>query len=351
MKPAPVAVVIVNYNRAELLRQCIASVLAQTVPPAEIIVVDNGSSDGSAEMVERSFGAAVRVIRLERNQGFAGGNNAGIAAASSEWIALLNNDATADPGWIAGMMEAAERDAGAGLVACRILRADRRELLDNIGVRIWADGISRGARHFSRDAETDAAEVFIPSGCAMMMKRGAFVKAGGFDEGMFCYSEDTDLFIRIRLLGFRCVMARRAAVYHLGGGGTLGVVSPEKIYLVERNRIAILMRYYPIILIILSPAATAWRYIALLLALMRGLAARRRTMKNDLGPGGGRLRLLWRCAGSLFRAYGSGLRRLPADLRVRGEWRGKSRLPAGAMAIFIRKYYLDMESLAELEPR
>ena len=168
-KAVPVSVVIVNYNRAQLLCECVSSVLGQVSRPAEVIVVDNGSSDGSADLVERSFGGEVRLIRLEKNLGFAGGNNVGIRAAGSEWIALINNDAVADPVWLSEMVRAVGQDPDIGLVACRIMRADKNDLVDNIGVGLWPDGMSRGAHHFRRGAEVVNPPVFIPSGCAMLL--------------------------------------------------------------------------------------------------------------------------------------------------------------------------------------
>lgn len=352
-KTAPAAVVIVNYNRAELTLTCVASVLAQREPPAQVIVVDNGSDDGSAARVEERFGTAVQLIRLDRNLGFAGGNNQGIKAASTPWIALLNNDAAADPNWLGRMLRAAGDDARTGLVACRVLRADRRELLDNIGVRIGADGMSRGASHFRRDGERPDQAVFIPSGCAMMMRREAFVEAGGFDESLFCYSEDTDLFVKIRLLGYRCVLAPDAVVYHEGGGGTLGVISPEKIYLVERNRIAVLVRYYPILLIILSPVFTLRRYLALAGGIL-GLVWKSPSWisrENDgRESGSSRARGWIGCIASLLRAYWDGLARLPRDWRVRKQWQSCSRLPVGTISMWISIYSLDSKSLKELMP-
>ena len=205
--PASVSVVVVNYNRREMLRDCLKSLLFQTRPPLEIIVVDNGSADLSADLVEKEFGDRVRVIRLPKNLGFAGGNNVGLRAASGDWVALINNDAVADPGWLAGMLEAAAADPKAGLVACRVLRAEKRDLLDNIGVRLWPDGMSRGAHHFQRAGAIAGARELIPSGAAMLGRRDALLEAGGFDESFFCYSEDTDLGLKVRLLGFSCVVA------------------------------------------------------------------------------------------------------------------------------------------------
>ena len=329
---APVAVVVVNYNRRELLRACLESLFRQTLPPLEIIVVDNGSTDGSAEMA-RELGA--RVVRSERNLGFAGGNNRGCREASAPWLALLNNDAVADPRWLAELMRAAAPEAG--LVACRVLRAERRDLLDNVGVRLWPDGMSRGAFHYRRDAETVAPEVFIPSGSAMLVKREAFMRAGGFDESFFAYSEDTDLSLKVRLLGYRCALADRAYVYHRGGGGTLGPMSPDKIYLVERNRLAILFRYLGAGSILLSPLYTAMRYGGLALALMRSGRSARRAGSAPVGVGAG-LR-------ALGRAYRDYLPRLGSDLRLRAQWKHGRTLLQPCL-----QRRLDWQSLVRLEP-
>lgn len=341
----PIAVVVVNYNRKELLARCVDSVLGQIAPPSEVIVVDNGSTDGSADMVEARYGDRVKVLRLADNLGFAGGNNRGIEVSAHSWIALINNDAAADPAWLLEMTWAAESMPGAGLVACRILRADRHDLLDNAGVGVWPDGMSRGQWHFCRDAETVGNGVFIPSGCAALIRRDAFEEAGGFDEGFFCYSEDTDLFLRIRLLGWACVMAERAYVYHEGGGGTLGVISPDKLYLVERNRISVMMRYYPARLIAMSPVYTLARYAGL---AVRIAGSRRRT-----GSGRGERILrggVMANAGALARAYLHAAARVRGDLAARRKWMKMKKAPEGALDRWLIQHRLGLASLFDLDP-
>lgn len=335
-EPQTVAVVIVNYNRAAMLAECVRSVLAGTRTPDETIVVDNGSSDGSADRVAAEFKDRVRLVRLSENLGFAGGNNAGIKEAQSEWIALINNDALADPDWLRALLETAAADPGLGLVACRILHAGNRDLLDNLGVGLWPDGMSRGRHHFGRDADAPKAAPLLPSGCAMLIRRRAFLEVGGFDDGFFLYSEDTDLGIKVRLAGWKCGLADRAAVYHQSGG-TWGVISPEKLYYVERNRLAVLFRYYPWTLIAASPLYTLARYAGLAAS---ALHRRRRDIPGPGGPG----TLL-----ALGRAYVDGLRRLPADLRLRRQWKKRARVPAGAMPMWIKEQGLDWRSLIALE--
>ena len=343
---APVAVIVVSWNRRELLLDCLDSLMRQTLPPAEVIVVDNGSTDGSAQAVERLFGvgapAPLRVIRSDINLGFAAGNNLGAAAATAPWLALLNNDAAADPRWLEEMMKAA--GPRAGLIACRLLRAERRDLLDNAGVRLWFDGMSRGAFHYFRDAEVQEPEALLPSGAAMMVRREAFEAVGGFDESFFAYSEDTDLGIRVRLAGWGCAWADRAYVYHRGGGGTLGVVSLRKIYLVERNRLRILLRYYPGWLLVLGIPLAKLRHAALAGAMLRGAIRRPKTKNPNRDGGAGQGMSVGAGLRALFQAYRDCWRGRAADLAVRRQWPGG---PAFIKAALDRR--LDFASLTRLE--
>src|SRR6266852_2795518 len=114
------SVIVVNWNGKELLTNCIASLRAQTLPGIEVIVVDNGSTDGSAEFVRQNF-PDFKLIQLNENRGFAGGNNAGIRQARGEWIALINNDAAAEPDWLQCLHRAVEGNERAGLAASRVI--------------------------------------------------------------------------------------------------------------------------------------------------------------------------------------------------------------------------------------
>lgn len=327
---APVSVIVVSWDRRELLLACLDSLMAQTLAPAEIIVVDNGSTDGSAAAVTERFGERVRVVRSEINLGFAGGNNLGAAAATGSWLALLNNDAIADPRWIEEMMSVV--GPGVGLVAGRLLRAERPELLDNAGVRFWPDGMSRGAFHYFPDAGVKNPEVVLPSGAAMLVRRAAFNAAGGFDESFFAYSEDTDLSLKVRLLGFSCAWADGARAFHRGGGGTLGVVSPRKVYLVEKNRLRVLLRYFPAGAIAISPLWTAVRYAGLLRTMLRD--------HNHVKAGGSTLASFR----ALYEAYRDFWRGRAADLAIRRQYRGGPELIGKALRL-----RLDFSSLSRLE--
>jgi len=341
-RTVPVAVVVVNFNRKDMLADCLDSLLAQTAPPERIVVVDNGSTDGSAEMVAERFAGRAGLVKLDDNLGFAAGNNRGVDGVSSEWIALINNDAMADPAWIEQMMKAASVEPSVGMVACSVIVEDSRDRLDNQGVGLHVDGMSRGVAHFMRAAESVAHQAFIPSGCAALVRRSAFIEAGGFDEGFFCYSEDTDLFIRIRLLGYKCAFAKSAVAYHRSGGGTMGTVSPEKIYYVERNRVSVLLRYYPFSRIVMSPVYTCIRIVGLGIYV----AGARLASRDKAGTaGGGTLSM----AGAFIRALADAVRRAPEDLETRARWKDRQKAPKGAIDHWLKRHRLDRRSMYALE--
>ena len=173
---------IVNWNRKELLRACLHSLRRQANVNFETIVVDNGSSDGSAEMAEREFG--VHMIRNRENRGFCAANNQGIAAARGEWVALLNNDAEAEPGWLAALEKAGAEAPDIGMVASKILVWENPAIIDKAGHLIFPDGQNRGRGTGQPDrGQFDRAEeVLWPDGCAALYRKGMLDAIGGFDE-------------------------------------------------------------------------------------------------------------------------------------------------------------------------
>jgi len=340
-----VSVVVVNYNRAEALRRCLCSLVGQTRPPDEIVVVDNGSDDGSAGMVENDFSDHVILVRMKENTGFARGNNEGIKASIGQWIALINNDAVADPRWLERMLETARQNPAASLVASRILCMDDRELMDNAGVAVWPDGMSRGVRRLEKDDKEVNQKPFIPSGCAMMIKREAFQQAEGFDESFFAYSEDTDLGIKVRLMGYGCAGAPNAFVYHETEGGTLGAMSPKKLFLVERNRVSIMLRYFPLTAVLSSPAYTALRCLGLAAALVKELSSRQRRKQDKERS------RAYMAAGlfpAVILAWLAAVARAPRDLKVRAQWKKRAAVHPSSMAAWLCVYRLDWKSLTAL---
>ena len=202
-----VSVVVVNWDRRELLRECLESLARQTVAAFEVIVVDNGSTDGSPEMVVRDFSAGrpfqLQLIRNGENRGFCAANNQGMAAASGEFIALLNNDAEAGPGWLAGLIEAFRHADDIGMAASKILVHEDPTRIDKVGHLIYLDGQNRGRGSGELDhGQYDRLEETLwPDGCAAMYRRSMLEQIGGFDEDFFAYADDAELGLRARIAG------------------------------------------------------------------------------------------------------------------------------------------------------
>jgi GT2 family glycosyltransferase len=235
-------VVIPTLDARELLLDALDSLAAQTVPPAEIVVVDNASRDGTAEAVVQRH-PDVSVVRLPRNVGFGRAVNHGFAraAASCEALVLVNNDCVCEPGFLDALLEPLA-DPAVGMVAGVLLQGDAPELVDSAGIELdstlgsWDLAWNRPA------AEIGEREPVGPCGGAAAYRASAFTAAGGFDETLFAYWEDVELALRLRLAGWRCAFAPRARATH-HHGATLGAASPAQRRLEAFGRGYVLGRY------------------------------------------------------------------------------------------------------------
>ena len=261
--------VVVNWNRRDLLRACLQSLSAQAGVTPEIIVVDNGSTDGSAELVASQF-PQIRLIRNSTNLGFCAANNQGIAAANGEWIALLNNDAEADPNWLAEMLRVCRDRPDVGMVASKILVFADPRRIDKVGLVIWLDGQNRGRGTGALDhGQFDKVEeVLCPDGCAALYRNKMLQEIGGFDEDLFAYADDAELGLRARIAGWKCLYSPGAVVRH-HRGATLGVGSVRRLHLIERNRVLLAVKLFPWSLLRLN----GYYYAKRLLAGVRAAAA------------------------------------------------------------------------------
>ena len=235
-----------NRDGADVIGACLRSALAQTWPRGEVIVVDDGSTDSSADLVARDF-PAVRLLRLPAPSGFAGACNAGLAAAGGEWIAVLNTDAEADPRWLAEAMAVAETAPAPAMIACRVLSADGATV-DSLGMRLTRGGLcllrGRGAIDAPDDTLPASAEVFGPAGSAALYRASALDAVGFFAPDYFAYYEDADLAWRLRLAGHCCLLAHRARVRHRHSH-TAVRVGLDKRYFLQRNRLRTVARNWP----------------------------------------------------------------------------------------------------------
>jgi GT2 family glycosyltransferase len=232
-----VAVVIPNHNGARWLPGVLESVAAQTVAPAEVLVVDDGSTDGSAALAEAFPG--VRVLRLGRQGGFARAANAGVAAVGAEAVALINTDVVLAPDWLELALAALAPDAAA--VATKMVDLGDPSVLYSAGDVLRRDGVCEQRGRFERDRGVydEPGEVFSACAGAALYRRAALVATGGFDERLGMYLEDVELGLRLRLAGWSCRWEPRAVVRHAGGGSS-GGPGP----LVERNTLLLVARYF-----------------------------------------------------------------------------------------------------------
>ena len=241
-----VSTIIVNHERRDLLAICLESLeraLRAVSEDTELIVVDNGSGDGSAQLVRDRF-PDVKVVALERNEGFAGGVQRGIDAAQGEWIAVFNNDTTVDPDAVAVMLEAARMHPRVGAVAAQMRFADRRHVLNSAGLELDRLGIAADRLVGTRVDDHEPSmpyEVFGATGGAALFKREMLDQVGGFDESFFAFFEDADLAWRAHGHGWRALYAPEAVVYH-HHSATAQHGSPAKLYLVGRNRVRTLAK-------------------------------------------------------------------------------------------------------------
>ncbi len=279
--PPAVSVLIVAYQSAPTLKRCLDSLRAQTFRDFEIIVLDNASTDAGAAIAQGEPG--VRLIRADRNLGFAGGNNAAAKAARGRWIALLNPDAYAEPVWLEAFMAAADAHPDVGCFTARQLMDEDPSRLDGLGDVMSVVGVPfRGGYGAPDQAVTDG-EVFSACGAAMMIERELFAGLGGFDERFFCYCEDVDLGYRLRLKGHVTRLVSRAVVRHTGSASNAGPRSAFALYHGARNRLWTYVQNTPPLLL----ALTIMPHMLFITLLMARHVARKETKPAFRGLGDG----------------------------------------------------------------
>jgi GT2 family glycosyltransferase len=255
-----ISVVVLNWNGVKVLNPCLSSLRTQTYTPLEIIVVDNASTDDSVNFVRERF-PDVKLIVNEKNLGFGGGNNVGILASRGRYIMMLNNDTRLDSKCIEELKRSIERDDRYGACASKILLEYEDNLIDAAGIVICPDGLSIGRGRLEKGNTYDEeAEVFFASDCACLYRREMLEDIGLYDEDFFAYADETDMGWRAQLAGWKCIYNPKAVVYHFHSASA-GTYSPFKAYLVERNRIWVAIKSFPISLLILGQFYTFWRYL------------------------------------------------------------------------------------------
>ena len=240
-----VSVVIPNWNGARWLPGCLASLDRQRTAPDEVIVVDNGSSDGSLDYL-RAERPDVRVLALGSNTGFARAANEGLRAARGELVALVNPDVVLDDDWVQRMARALRGDEQAASAACKMLSLEDPATVYDAGDVLRRDGVCEQRGRFEPDdGRWDAAgEVFGACAGAGLYRRSPVLDLGGFDERYFAYLEDVDLALRLRLAGWRCRYEPAVALH--AGEISSGRLAGGHWFLVARNTLLLAAKTFPL---------------------------------------------------------------------------------------------------------
>jgi hypothetical protein len=244
-----ISVIVLNYNGKGFLNSCLSSLASQTYSDFEVIVVDNGSRDGSPEYVKENY-PWVRLAKNDENLGFAGGTNVGIRAAKGEFVITLNNDSRADSRFIEELIKPMA-DPEVGVCAAKMLFPDGR--INSAGICISRSGAAwdRGMFEPDRGQYEFVEEVFGACAGAALYRREMLDEIGLFDEDFFLYLEDVDLAFRARLAGWKCLYVPGARVIH-HHGGTAGVGSDLAVYYGNRNIVWYPIKDFPFRLLITS---------------------------------------------------------------------------------------------------
>ncbi len=333
-----VSVIVLTCNGRNHLDECLGSLLQQTWPELEIILVDNGSRDGSAAFARERFGNRIRILELEKNLGYTGGNNRGIEIARGEYICLLNDDTRVVPGWVEAMAEVMASRERCGMVAGKILSYYHPGVIDNVGHVIYRDGTFRGRGRLEKDrGQYDRVEeILSPSGCAMMIRKSALDEAGGFDEDFYIYGDDAELCLRLRLAGWKAWTAPAAVVYHKYSAST-GAYSPLKAFLVERNRTWLTVKYFPPGALAAVPFFLLWRLLIQAYGILAGKGAAAEFSRSYPA---------WHLLPILARAQLSALKGLPGMWKKRRRLRALFRVPRREFYRWLRDYGMSARELA-----
>jgi GT2 family glycosyltransferase len=229
-----IPIIIVNWNGKKFLSECFEGLRRQTYQPLTITLVDNGSTDGSADFVKKTY-PEVKIICLGRNEGFSIANNIAIKNSDSAYTALLNNDAVAHPNWLKSLVDALEANPQAGFAASKMLLYDDHNIIDRAGDAYTSagTGLLRG-RGIPADSYSEQEWIFGACAGAALYRTQMLRDIGLFDEDFFLLYEDVDLSFRAQLNGYKCLYVPEAIVYHKASSSIVHD-SPISVYYSHRN--------------------------------------------------------------------------------------------------------------------
>lgn len=272
MKLGLVSVVIPNWNGKRFLAGCLDSLSMQSYRDLEVIVVDNGSSDGSVELLTQQY-PQVKIARFETNTGFSVAVNRGIRESAGEFIALINNDTVVDSDWLKYMVLAMREHSDIGSCGCKMLAYDDHSLLDGAGDGYRRGGLPGRIGHREKDTGQFDKPRYILGACggAALYRREMFDEIGLFDEDYFAYLEDVDMGLRAQSAGYKCFYEPKAIIYHLGCGTTGSGYHPLVVKLSAQNNLNTIVKNLPAPLLMkFLPQILYWQAYYLAVVIVRG---------------------------------------------------------------------------------
>lgn len=245
------SIIILCWNSNQFLRDCLASLDQQTYKNFEIILIDNSSPDPvPAEIIDFFSDLPIHLFRMDKNLGYASGNNYGATKANGDYLVLLNSDAFPKSDWLTNIKKAITKYPDC-FFSSKLIKADDPSKIDGAGDVYHFSGLVWRNLH-NRSIEKlnfSEKEVFSPCGAAAIFPKIIFMEVGGFDDDFFAYVEDIDLGFRLRLAGYKCIFLPEATVYHVGSGST-NKRSDFSVYYGQRNLVWTFMKNVPFLLLI-----------------------------------------------------------------------------------------------------
>ena len=275
-----VSIIVLNHNGRDVLKPCLESIFKTKYSPFEVIVIDNGSTDGS-ENVAREFD--VKLIKNGSNLGYCKGNNEGIRNSSGEYVVLLNNDTVVDENWLRELVRGASC-MNVAFCQPKILMLDYPKVINSTGIdlHVAGFGILKGLGEVDEGQYDEKQEIFAPHGTCIFASKRAIKEIGLLDENFFIYNEDTDWGWRARLLKWKVLYVPSAIVYHKWGH-TVSLKNPKKFYLLEKNRLTMLLTNLSRrSLVLLSPVLLLTEILVLGYLLLNGLLGVKIKVYSDL---------------------------------------------------------------------
>jgi len=335
LSEARVLVVVPTLAAGPALLECLVSLLNQTEREIEVVVVDNSGRQLAREAGAERFAAAI--LDGPGNLGYGGAINAAVRRSQAPLVAVINDDAMAHPTWIRALLAAIESRPDVGMCASQVLLAGEGRL-DSAGMLIARDGSTKQRGHGEHPASYNREEeVLFPSGSAALYRRALLEDAGLFDEDFFLYCEDSDLGLRARWAGWKCLYVPGAVVEHRYSQ-TAGRASVMKAYYVERNRLFLITKNFPVARLLAAPWFALARYFWHAISIVEGRGSAARYQRERRNP----LELLF----ILLRAHCAWLFYLPSLWRKRRRILASARISRDALCQLLDTHQITPRQVA-----